>query len=275
MDSSMPDYFNSNYSQFEMNNFDLTNTLNLEFNSSYISEETNQRNSENVNTGIETLLNGNNKNESIKSKTPQKKGVLFKSSKSNLGRKRKCSKEIGKHTKYDGDNILRKIKSLLIKSLINFINQLIISIYEGKIGFGPSTKKILTINQKQIIQSKYDKEFLNKTLKEILSYEITGRISNYNLDHNKNIIELLLNEEDESKREKFESFFNLRFIDCISHYSGKIHQTILNGIETLEKTCDEMKLKGEDEDYIKIFSYYVENFEEKVKGKKNRFPKNK
>jgi hypothetical protein len=69
----MPDYFNSNYTQFEMNNFDLTNTLNLEFNSSYISEETNQRNSENVNTGIETLLNGNNKNESIKSKTPQKK----------------------------------------------------------------------------------------------------------------------------------------------------------------------------------------------------------
>ena len=77
MDSSMPDYFNSNYSQFEMNNFDLTNTLNLEFNSSYISEETNQRNSENVNTGIETLLNGNKKNESIKSKTPQKKRSII------------------------------------------------------------------------------------------------------------------------------------------------------------------------------------------------------
>jgi hypothetical protein len=165
--------------------------------------------------------------------------------------------------------------SEVIKNLINVINKLIVSIYDGKIGFGPLTKKILTINQKQIIQCKYDKDFLNKTLKDILSYEITGRISNYNPDHNKNIIELLLNEEDETKRKKFEEFFNLRFIDCISHYSGKIHEPILIGIEKLEETCDEMKMKGEDDDYINIFSHFVENFEEKIKAKKKRNPKNK
>ena len=271
----MSEYFNQNYSPNDRPNFDLTNTLSMEINNAYISDETSQRNLENVNTGIATLFNEKNKNESINAKLFQKKSVLFKSSKSNLGRKRKFSKEKGKHTKYDGDNIIRKIKSLLIKNLINVINKLIVSIYDGKIGFGPSTKKILTINQKQIIQCKYDKNFLNKTLKDILSYEITGRISNYNPDHNKNIIELLLNEEDETKRKKFEEFFNLRFIDCISHYSGKIHEPILFGIETLEETCDEMKMKGEDDDYINIFSYFVENFEEKIIAKKNRNPKNK
>ena len=67
----------------------------------------------------------------------------------------------------------------------------------------------------------------------------------------------------------------MRFIDCILHYSGKIHEPILIGIETLEKTCDEMKVKGEDDDYINIFSYFVENFEEKIIAKKNINPKNK
>lgn len=271
----MSEYFNPNDSQCDRPNYDLTNTLNLEINNAYLSEETSQKNLENVNTGMASLLNENKKNEIINAKLFEKKGVLFTSAKSNLGRKRKCSREKGKHTKYDGDNIIRKIKSLLIKSLIKVINQLINSIYNGKIGFGPSTKKILTINQKQIIQSKNDKEFINNTLEKILSCEITGRISSFNADHNKNTIELLLNEEDESKRKNFEKFFNLRFIDCINHYNGQISQPILIGIETLNKTCEEMKLKGEDEDYIKIFSYYVNNFEEKVKAKKNRCPKQK
>ena len=31
-----------------------------------------------------------------------------------------------------------------------------------------------------------------------------------------------------------------------------------------------MKLKGEDEDYIKIFMHYVENFKKIVQTKKNR-----
>lgn len=269
----MSEYFNPNYFQFDTHNMynnDLTNELYMDFNnSSYIIEETHQGNLENVKTGMETFIN-EKKGENISFKGLKRKKLLFKSSENNLGRKRKSSVEKGKHTRYDGDNIIRKIKGLMIKYLINFSNQLIYSIYDGKIGYGPSIKKIFTINQRQIIESKHDKAFINKTLKEILSDKITGRISNYIPEHNRNIIEILLNEEDNSKREKLEKFFNLKFIDCIQHYSGKIRIPILIGIETLKKTCDDMKLKGEDEDYIKIFMHYVDNFKKIVQTKKNR-----
>ena len=54
----------------------------------------------------------------------KKEEIKFIISKNNLGRKRKLSSEKGIHTKYDKDNILRKIKSILIKHLINCINEL-------------------------------------------------------------------------------------------------------------------------------------------------------
>ena len=50
--------------------------------------------------------------------------IKFISSINNLGRKKKISKEKGKHTKYDGDNAIRKIKSIIIRILIKYINQL-------------------------------------------------------------------------------------------------------------------------------------------------------
>ena len=50
--------------------------------------------------------------------------IKFISSINNLGRKKKISTEKVKHTKYDGDNVIRKIKSIIIRILIKHINQL-------------------------------------------------------------------------------------------------------------------------------------------------------
>lgn len=195
--------------------------------------------------------------------------VKFIIVKNNLGRKRKFSSEIGVHTKYDKDNIIRKIKTTMIKHLITFINQLIFQIYSGKIGYGPLQKKFFTINQNQIINSRNDKNFIYKTLKDILSEDITGRISNLVPEHNKNLIEILLNEEDDEKKEKFEKFFSLKFIDCIKHFCEQENLEILNGLEVLKKTCENMK-ENEDEDYIKTFTLYANDFENYIKSKKNR-----
>ena len=69
--------------------------------------------------------------------------------------------------------------------------------------------------------------------------------------------------------------FNLTFINCLNHYCGKKYEPILEGIETLEKTCDYMIENGEDEDYIKVFCHHVNNFQDIIQRKKNRNAKTK
>ena len=48
--------------------------------------------------------------------------ILFNIKKDNCGRKKKDSGQIGKHKKTDADNMLRKIKSLTFKIIMDIIN---------------------------------------------------------------------------------------------------------------------------------------------------------
>ena len=63
-------------------------------------------------------------------------------------------------------------------------------------------KQLLTLNHKQKANIIVDenKQFLQKTLQEIFSDNISKRYTNYPLDHNKNLINRLLEEDDEEKR---------------------------------------------------------------------------
>ena len=64
--------------------------------------------------------------------------------------------------------------------------------------------------------------------------------------------------------------FNLTFINCLNHYCGKKYEPILEGIETLEKTCDYMIENGEDKEYIELFCFHVNNFQDIILRKKTR-----
>ena len=85
------------------------------------------------------------------------------------GRKRKNSKEKGKHDKYCEDNVIKRIKSSLLDILSKFMNNKIKMIYSDNIGFGIFKKEFLKMNQNQIKDSKNDKIFLYKKLKELFS----------------------------------------------------------------------------------------------------------
>ena len=76
-----------------------------------------------------------------------------------LGRKKKYSKEKGKHNKYSEDNIIRKIKSTLLSCLSNLINSQIYRIYNGNIGKGILIKELKKMNQNQIKIVKEIKNF--------------------------------------------------------------------------------------------------------------------
>ena len=94
-------------------------------------------------------------------------------------------------------------------------------IYNGNIGHGIFQKQLMKINQNQIITSKNNKQFLNKTLKEILSAEPSKRVNNCKeKDHNEILIKQLISEGTQEKKDYFNGFFNLTFLDCLKYFRG-------------------------------------------------------
>ena len=83
-----------------------------------------------------------------------------------------------KHTKYSFDNLKRECKHLVIESVLKFINNKISEVYEGNIGDGIKIKKLFKLNQSQKKNAdvEFNKIFITKTLKEILSQNITKKI---------------------------------------------------------------------------------------------------
>ena len=61
---------------------------------------------------------------------------------------------------------------------------------------------------------------MNKTLKDIFSQDISERFCKYSLDHNKRVIESLISEKEEIKRNYFINLFNLTFRDCLMNLNG-------------------------------------------------------
>jgi len=182
------------------------------------------------------------------------------------GRKRKNSKEKGKHDKYCEDNAIKRIKSSLLDILSKFMNNKIKMIYSDNIGFGIFKKEFLKMNQNQIKDSKNDKIFLYKKLKELFSEKISTKFTTFPPEHNKNIINTLLNEADGKIRKIFEEMLNLNFIECLEHFRGSKYIGILKGLKSLDDFC----LNEKDEDYKKIFRYYVFHLEEIIMKKKSK-----
>ena len=183
------------------------------------------------------------------------------------GRKVKGSSS-GEHNKYSDDNLRRKVKHLVLKNTFDFINDKTSSIYQ-KVDRGIKSIKLLTIKQDQISNATilFNKKFLNKTIRDIFSVDISTRYTNFLNDHNKNLIDSLLNEEDENKREYFTGLFSLKFIDCLKQFRGSNNYYYLNGMTTF----DEIKQEFEDDKYyLDALTKYVCNYERIIANKKER-----
>ena len=192
-----------------------------------------------------------------------------------LGRKKKESKEKGKHTKFTDDNIIKKIKNIVNEKLRNCINKLI----KGFYGCNLFPKKELLKLKKQEKKSKadYNKDLLYMKVKDIFSDEISTKYKNfiYTKDYNKNLINELLNEKDNEKRTFFEKIFNLTFVQVLKHFRKEIFIEELNGLTRIDEVCENFdNNKGDKEEYKKYFKYFVGKFEEKInkKNPRNRAP---
>ena len=199
---------------------------------------------------------------------------LIEKSKKQFGRKKKNSKETGKHNKYSGDNLIRKCKGVILHSLYLLINNIIAEKYKSDKNYDEKKKKLMKINQFQIINSdvEYNKAFINKKLKDIFSENITLRCSRYNLDHNEKLIKSLLNDKDKEKKNLFNKIFNLTFLDCLKHFRGTETIEELKDLTKYEDVCKEFE---KDEDYLYSFKFYIDHYEKIMENKKSRTKKNK
>ena len=212
-----------------------------------------------------------NENEDIKEEEKEiEKEEEEKSDKNKmLGRKRKNSSTPGKHNKYSNDNLQKKIKSNLLDILFNFINKKIIEIYEIMPNYNIKKEILMKIEQAQIVNAKvdYNKKFLNKTLENIFSVNISHKFKKTDYAHNKKIIQKLINEKDDKKRQIFEKIFNLTFLECLEHFRGTKEKPELRGLKNFEQFKEKYK---KDIEYIRLLDYYVMNYEEITFNKKSR-----
>lgn len=212
---------------------------------------------------------------------------LKKNKTSVKSRRKKNNKNIPEnsfHNKFSDDNTRRKCKFILLAYIKDFINKKIEEKYNN-IGCGVNIKKLMTLNKKQVSNSKIDfnKEFLKKTLSEIFSEPISSRYTNYPNNKNEKLIEELFNEKDNEKRLYFQKLFNLSFLDCVNHFIENEKIEILEGLTLFkEMIVNEKELKnknivldGENSDeYLKHLEYYFKDYEEILRRKSSRKRKN-
>lgn len=200
---------------------------------------------------------------------------MGKKEKCKCGRKRIRKEEnLCEHNKFSDDNVRRKCKHLLLKSLLDFLNEKIKMKYNGKIGKGIFKKKLRILNQSQTSNAtvEFNQKFLKKKLYEIFSESITGRFTSVPSEHNKMIITKLLNDEDINMRMFFRELFELDFIQCLKHFRGEQHIEILKGLKCFDEYKEEImeKFQEDGNDYLETLNYYLNNYETIIYKKKPR-----
>ena len=196
--------------------------------------------------------------------------------KKKCGRKRKNENNTTEHNKFSDDNVRRRVKHLCFKYLLLFINSQIKEIYNNKIGQGIFQKQLQTLNQSQISNAKilFNQQLLEKNLGEIFSDKVTGKLTNIPSDHNKKLIQKLINEEDIEKRIYFQKLFNVKLKDCFEHFSGNKVINELEGMELFneisEITSEYLEKYEDGKDYIQQLEYYLKNYENIIKNKRSR-----
>ena len=152
--------------------------------------------------------------------------------------------------------------------LFNKINIEINKAYNGKFSKSIYKKQLLKINQKNILESG-NKKFLNQTLQEIFSNEISCKYKKHldKASYNQQIILKLLNEKDEEKRKKFNNLFKLTFLDCLKHFTESVKHKELEGLTTLKNVISNFE---EDPEYANLFEHYVQIFEKEIERIKEK-----
>ena len=206
----------------------------------------------NINLEVEYLLNNINNNN-------DEKKILGKKRKKKL----LC-----------GDNLIKNTRITLLQYIFDFINEKIRILLNNDIGKSICLKQFVKITKIDLYHSnvEYDKNFLNKKLKDILSFKISGKYSNYLEEHNINLVQYLISHEKIGNY--FQSLFDLSFLNCLDYINGKKNYDLLNGLAKVDEIIE--KEEKDLDDYEKIFyKDFIKDYDNIIKNKNSRNQKNK
>ena len=205
---------------------------------------------------IVLILNNNSKNDEEKKKRGRK-------SKDNIKR------EI--HDKRCPDNIIKKIKVVIFKYTLLFLNKILKENFKYEI-------QLLKLDYQLInrIEKEQELNFLNLSLKDLFSKDISPKYKNkFQNDYNKKIIEEILKDAEYivlfafnmTLRDWLDIFTQKRSVkDIVNKYNNnnidfqdlieKIEQSVIGFDEMLKKINE-----NNDEDYMTLFICYLYNYE--------------
>ena len=225
--------------------------------------------------------------ETYKQRKTRNRGVkIQKEEKKKSGRKRKEDNTLSKHNKNTPDNIIKKIKTKILKYLLIFINKLLYSIFDRntiksclkKVNRSEYEEKeeigLIKYLGYKIFVDKMKKDFniecLKMTLKDFLSNKVSNKFKTINEDTNKKIIEYL----EKQNNEIFNFIFNLKLGDWLDVFLykkefedfGIIHgnkiKIIMDSFQRVDKLLINIcKKDNTDYDYLSSFICHMYNFE--------------
>ena len=288
-------------SGIEKENSGIKNEIDLSYDMNYIFKSPNISENNNINDFYEANEFKNNCNTIYKNENNNNKlelcekvhlieetnlGKTSENTKTNPKKKRKRKKiddndENGKKidesynneskVKYSIDNLIRRTKNVVLNSMLQFDNNVILETYEYNIGRGINTKKLLKneYSQKRDTKIEFNINFLYKTQQEIFSAKISKKKKyQFPEDHNKILIDNLLEEKDEKKRNIFHNLYSKTFKECIDQICGNKHIKCLEGLEQIYNK--EIAKMEEDEEFKKLINDVLNNYEKKLNDRKPR-----
>ena len=205
--------------------------------------------------------------------------ILNENSKNDEKKNKRGRKTIGKnkretHDKNHPDNIIKKVKVAIFKYSLYFLNNLLKENFRYKV-------ELLKLNYKFVdrMQKEQELEFLNMSLKDLFSKEISPKYTNKNNfdeDHNKGMIEKILKDADDTilfafnmtLREWFDIFTLKKSVkDIINENNNNMDcqnkiEKIEKSLVTVDKLLTEINNKNSnDKDYMARFIFGLYNYE--------------
>ena len=208
-------------------------------------------------------------NEFIENENIENNGQLNRKKRGRKSEKKNVYKE---HNKMTGDNIIKKIKAEFFKYMILFINNII-----GTINL-IYNNKIYKIDYDFInrLNREIDLKYLNMTIKDLLSLNVSPKYKKLIPESNKHYIEIILSSKSLDNAIKFA--FNMTFRDFIDIFSYKkkvkellneyeindINNEICDKIEKSLVGIDDLlnkRAKKDDRKYFSRLVFYLYNYE--------------
>ena len=198
--------------------------------------------------------------------------------KKKLGRKRKGSCDVGIHTEYSEDNLIRRAKKEFKDAVLELINSKIekleFKLYITNNNKKEQVKKLLNIDQKITKNASVEdnKSLFQSPIKNIF-YGISKKYKKKSKNYNKAVIDELCTNE---KCQEIGNILNLNYLDCLKFYRKDIVDTdgklkCLTGLEEkFEQLPKNLKEEGRDKSYEEALIKKIKNIEKIYNDKTSR-----